>query len=582
MDKHQIAHVLEQIAILLELEGENTFRCLAYRNAARAIEQLEEDLAQVIAEDRLGEIEGIGKTLQEKIQTLVTTGELLFYTELKARIPPGLLEILRIPGMGPKKARMLSEQLGITDLDKLKEACIQGQVAELKGFGAKTQAKILEGIEFLGRSGQRIRIDEAQVVGGRILEALRTVPDVLRLELCGSLRRRKESIQDIDILAVAADPGPLMSKFVKLPGVLQIVGQGETKSSIVVELDSTRAINVDLRVVRQEQFPFALHYFTGSKEHNVAVRSRALTYGFTLNEYRLESAKGPIPCEEETALFRALDLDYIPPELRENTGEIDAARTHALPKLVELGDLKGTFHCHTNWSDGRSTLEEMAQEARRLGLTYLGIADHSQSLVIASGLTPDRVRQQHEAIDELNARFGDSFRLFKGTECDILPDGRLDYDDEVLASFDYVVASVHTNFTMPQEEMTRRIIQALEHPRVTMLGHGTGRLLLRRDGYKVDMEAVLQAAARHGKYIEINAHPNRLDVDWLTCKRAKSLGVGLVINPDAHSIHEISHIAFGIDIARRGWLEAANILNTRSAAEIAEMFARRKKLERPA
>ncbi|HEV3083544.1 MAG TPA: DNA polymerase/3'-5' exonuclease PolX [Gemmataceae bacterium] len=579
MDKQLVATVLSEIGTLLALKGENSFRCNAYHAAARAIEQMEGDLAQVVAAGKLAEIRGIGDTLQEKITILVTTGALPFYEELRAATPPGLLEMLRLPGVGPKKVKTLYELLKIDDIAKLRLACEQGQVAELKGFGEKTQQKILEGIEFLSRVGQRVRIDEAWELASTLLAGLRDCKGIKRLEPCGSLRRRKETINDIDILASADDATPIMACFVKLPGVIQVVGQGETKSSVVFDHDlgnGRRVImNADLRVVRPEQFPFALHYFTGSKEHNIAVRARAQQRGLKLNEYELAGPKRSIPCKEEADLFRALDLDYIAPELRENTGEIEAAAEHRLPHLVEANDLQGTFHCHTTWSDGTAGVKEMAQAAQKLGYKYLGIGDHSQSLAIASGLTPERVRLQHAEIDQVNAKLKE-FRIFKGTECDILADGRLDYDDEVLARFEYVVASVHTLFNMSTEDMTARIVRAVSHPRVSMLGHATGRLLLRRDGYKVDLEAVLQAAARHGTMIEINAHPNRLDIDWIHAKRARALGVKLVINPDAHSTDEIGYTRYGVDVARRGWLEKKDVFNTANTGDIAKAFQARR------
>jgi DNA polymerase (family 10) len=578
MDKKEVAHVLDEIGTLLELQGENAFRCQAYHNAARAIEQLEEDLSAVVASGRLSSIRGIGETLRDKIAALVTSGELPFYTQLRQQTPPGLVQMLRLPGMGPKKVRALYAGLGIQDLDHLRQACLEGRVAELKGFGPKTQQKILEGIDFLSQIGERVRLDEALSLAELLLEGLRGCHGVQRIELCGSLRRRKETIQDIDILISADDPQPIMDRFVVLPGVVQIVGRGETKSTILVErsLASGRRVllNADLRVVRDEQFPFALHYFTGSKEHNVAMRARAQHYGLKLNEYELAGPDRCIPCKEEADIFHALDLDYIPPELREHTGEMEAAAEHRLPALVEQGDLQGTFHCHTVWSDGTATVQEMAEAAEKLGFSYLGIADHSQSLTVASGLTPDRVRAQQAEIEEVNARLP-GLKLFKGTECDILADGRLDFDEELLASFDYVVASVHTQFNLSAADMTARIIRAVSHPRVTMLGHATGRLLLRRDSYKVDLEAVLHAAAKHGTLIEINAHPQRLDIDWIHCKRAKALGVQLVINPDAHSVRDLAYVRFGIDVARRGWLEKKDVFNTQNVAQVtAALLAR--------
>jgi DNA polymerase (family X) len=578
MDKQEIARILNEIATLLELKGENPFRCNAYRNAARALEQLEEELTIVIKEDRLAEIPGIGETLREKITILVTSGALPFYEDLKKQTPVGLVEMLRLPGVGPKKVKFLYEQLKIDCLDKLKQACLEGSVAELKGFGEKTQKKILEGLEFLDQVGQRVRLDEADALAEELRRGMRKCPGIERLELCGSLRRRKETINDIDFLVSSDQPGPIMDWFVKLPGVTKIVGQGETKSSVVVERqlpDRRVVMNADLRVVRPEQFAFALHYFTGSKEHNIAVRARAQRYGLKLNEYELAGDKKKIACKDEADIFRALDLDYIPPELRENTGEIDAAAEHRLPVLVEPGDLQGTFHCHSTWSDGTATIQQMARAAQKLGYKYFGIADHSQSLTVANGLSPERVREQQAEIDALNKRLK-GIQLFKGTECDILPDGRLDYDDDLLATFDYVVASVHSHFNLSAEEMTARILRAVRHPRVTMLGHATGRLLLRREPYKLDLEAVLKAAAEHETLIEINAHPQRLDIDWIHCKRAKALGVKLVINPDAHSTGEIECVPYGVNVARRGWLEKSDVFNTKTAAEVRQWFEAKK------
>jgi len=585
MDKEQVASILDQIGILLELQGENPFRCQAYYKASRAILQLDRSLAEIVAAGELGQIAGIGETLKDKITALVLDGQLPFYEELRQKTPPGLLEMLRLPGVGPKKIKALHGELGIDTIDKLKLACSAGKVAELKGFGKKTEQKILEGIAFMGQMAARHRLDQAMALAEHIASQMRKCSGIIRMELCGSLRRRKETVADIDILISSDNPAPIMDAFVKLPEVVQIIGHGETKSSAVMAADfhgQRIVMNADLRVVNDAQFPFALNYFTGSKEHNVAMRQRAIQYGLKLNEYELAAQPGKgqdegksVPCKEEADLYRALDLDYVPPELRENTGEIDAAEKYALPSLIEPGDITGTFHCHTNWSDGVATLDEMVAAAKKLGFKYFGIGDHSQSLVVANGLSIERVREQQEKIDALNQRIK-GIRVFKGSEVDILPDGRLDYPDEVLDTFDYVVASVHNVFNLSQEEMTKRIIRALSHPKVTMLGHATGRLLLRRDGYKVDLEAVLQTAAKHNKLIEINASPHRLDIDWIHCKRAKALGVQLVINPDAHSTTEIENTTFGVSVARRGWLEKKDVFNTQTAAQVARSLEQRK------
>lgn len=575
MDKHQVAAILDEIGTLLELQGESPFRCNAYHNGARAIEQLEEDLETVVREGRLAEVPSIGDTLRQKITTLVTTGELPFYEELRKKTPPGLFEILRIQGMGPKRVKLLYDRLGIDTLDKLTQACENGQVAELKGMGAKTQQKILEGIQSLRQMGSRVRLDEALALASRLLDGLRKAPGILRMELCGSLRRRRETIRDIDILISSDAPGPIMEHFVSQPGVVQVIAHGPTKSSILIQGEGRLLLNADLRIVRDEQFPFALHYFTGSKEHNIAMRQRAQQYGLKLNEYELAGPDRRISCREEADLFRALDLAYVPPELRENTGEIDAAVNGELPNLIESDNIHGVFHCHTTYSDGRNSVEEMARAAQALGLKYLGLADHSQSLTVANGLTPERVRRQQAEIDSVNKRLK-GFKIFKGTECDILADGRLDYDEDLLATFDYVVASVHSHFKQSREEVTARIVRAIRNPYVTMLGHATGRLLMRREGYPVDLEAVLQAAAECGTMIEINANPQRLDLDWIHCKRAKALGVKLVINPDAHSAGEIELYRYGVDVARRGWLERGDVFNTKSLTEVTKALAARK------
>jgi DNA polymerase (family X) len=571
MDKDRVAAILDEIGTLLEIQGENPFRCQAYHNAARAIEQMETDLAETVRAGKLSEIRGIGDTLRDKITTLVNTGELPFYDELRRKTPPGLFDVLRIQGMGPKKAKALYDELGIDDLDKLKAACERGEVAELKGFGKKTQEKILEGIAFLSETAERVRIDQALPLAERIIAGLRDTPGIIRMELCGSLRRRKETIKDIDVLISSDEPGPIMERFVNLPGVRKIIGQGETKSSAIIGAGNV-TMNADLRIVSDKQFPFALHYFTGSKEHNVAMRQMAIQRGLKLNEYELAGPNKSIACKDEAALYKALGLQYVEPELREHTGELEAAAEGKLPKLVEADEIQGVFHCHTVYSDGSNTVEEMAEAAKALGLKYFGFGDHSQSLTVANGLSPDRVRKQQAEIDAVSKRVK-GIKLFKGIECDILADGRMDFDDDVLATFDYVVASVHSHFRQPREEMTARIIRAIRNPYVTMLGHATGRLLLRREGYPVDLEAVLKAASETGTMIEINAHPQRLDLDWIHCKRAKQLGVKLVINPDAHNTEDIALYRYGVDVARRGWLEKGDVFNTMTAAAVTKALA---------
>lgn len=578
MTKDEVAAVLDEIGTLLELKGENSFRCQAYHNGARIIEQLEEDINDLVAEGRLGQVRGIGETLQQKIATLVTQNELPFLDELRASIPAGLVDMLRIPGLGPKKVKAIHDALGVTTIQELQVACEDNRVAGLKGFGAKSQQKIVEGLRFLSDTAGRVRFDLAYPLGEALLEQLSRLPGVIRSALCGSLRRRRETAKDIDILISADNPQPIMDAFVGLPEVLQVTGHGETKSSVVAGLTlhgQRIVLNADLRIVKDDQFPYALVHFTGNKDHNVRLREIAQAKGLKLNEYGLMGEKGNIPCKDEAEVYTALGLTWMPPEMREDTGEIEVSQKGTIPSLVEITDIQGVFHNHSTWSDGAASIEEMALAAKKLGLKYFGIGDHSQSLRMTNGLTPERVRQQHAEIDALNKTLK-GIRILKGTECDILADGSLDYDDETLALFDYVVISVHTHFDMPAAEMTARICRALSHPAVTMLGHMTGRLLLRRDSYKLDIDEVLQTAAKHGKMIEINAQPSRLDLDWIHCKRAKSLGIPIVINPDAHSTGELAYFQYGVNVARRGWLTKEDIFNSQSLAQVTKEFERRK------
>jgi DNA polymerase (family 10) len=578
MSKDEVAAALDEIGTLLELKGENAFRANAYHNAARTIQQIEGDLKQLVAEKKLAEVRGIGESMQEKITTLVTTGNLPYLEELRASIPAGLVTMLRLPGMGPKKVKALYDNLKIDTIDKLKAACEAGEVATLKGFGQKTQDKILAGIAFLDTVGNRVRIDLALPLGLALVEQIRKMPGVIRAELCGSLRRRRETAKDIDILASSKNAQPIMDAFVALPEVIQVVAHGPTKSSVVAAMHlhgEKVTLNADLRILPDDQFAYGLVYFTGSKEHNIRLRQRAIDRGLSLNEYALANEKKSIPAKTEADIYKALGLEYVPPEMREDTGEIEIAEAKQIPQLVEAKDIRGVFHNHTTYSDGTASLEEMALAAKKLGLEYFGVGDHSQSLTIARGLPPGAVRKQWAEIDKVNAKLS-GVQIIKGTEVDILEDGSLDYNDELLAGFDYVVASVHTNFGMAEAEMTARVCKALAHPAVTMLGHATGRLLLRRDSYKINLEEVLKCAAKHGKMIEINAQPSRLDLDWVHVKRAKAMGIPIVINPDAHSTGELALYQFGVDVARRGWLTKDDVFNTGSLKEVMKELKRRK------
>lgn len=586
MNKAGIAAVLTDIATLLELKGENPFKVRAYVTGARVIEALgEEEIAERIAAETLGEVKGLGEALVQKITELHETGKLEFHEKLKASLPPGLVELLEIPGVGPKKIRALHDQLGVDSIAKLAAACREGKVAELAGFGEKTQTKILEGIANREAYGRRHLWWHAWTAAEPILAGLRALPQVEQAEHAGSLRRRMETVGDLDFLVATRDPQPVADWFVRWPGVKEITAHGETKASVRLE----SGLQADLRLVPPEQFVFALHHFTGSKDHNVQMRHRALGRGLSMSEWGLVPAEGEGTAKEkaeqagrrtdirtEEQLFAALGLRFIPPELREGLGEIEAAEAGPLPRLVEEGDLRGAFHNHTTESDGHNTLEEMTRAAEALGWEYLGIADHSKSSVQARGLDEARLLAQVEKIRALNATGKFKTHVFAGTECDILPDGRLDFADDVLAQLDYVVASVHSVFRQPREEMTQRILRAIEHPHVTMLGHLTGRLLLERPGYEVDIERVIDAAIAHGVIIELNASPWRLDLDWRHWRRAAERGLLCAINPDAHATDQLGYVRTGVAAARKGWLTREQILTTRPLAAVQAYLAARR------
>jgi DNA polymerase (family X) len=568
MDKGQIADILSEIGTLLELKGEVVFKTRAYANAARTLEGLNEPLDKVIAENRLGDIKGIGEALQKKITELATTGRLAYYDELKASVPPGLLEMLQIPGLGPKKVKALHDKLGIIDVAQLEKACLDGKVAVLDGFGEKTQAKILEGIAFRRQYASRHLLSDALVAAEPILESLRTHPDVVRCSTGGSLRRYKEVVGDIDFLVSSRQPGAVIDFFTEQPGVLSVSAKGETKASVVL----TGGVQADLRVVSDAEFPFALAYFTGSKEHNIVMRQRAIQRGLRLNEYGLfksdvetRDAKLLVTCCTEEEIFEQLGLAYVPPELREDAGEFAAAERHEVPRLLEWTQLRGSLHNHSNWSDGRDSLEEIAGYMEELGCAYWAITDHSKSSFQANGLQPERVRRQIKEIAALNRKLADegvSFQLLTGTEVDILTGGGLDFDDDLLAELDVVVASIHQSFTQSEAETTKRLIGAAENPYVHMLGHLTGRLLLEREPYKVNQTAVIEACAATGTWIEFNAHPPRFDMDWRLWHFAKEKGVKCVINCDAHRNIHAQYLRLGADIVRKGWIQAGDVINT--------------------
>ncbi|MEO0039488.1 MAG: hypothetical protein RIS38_436 [Verrucomicrobiota bacterium] len=573
MEKNDIAAVLDEIAMFMELTGENPFKIRAYSAGARILENLTEDLGELIDGGKLADIPGLGEALVDKITTLRRDGVLPFHQKLKASIPAGLLEVIQIPGLGPKKVRALWTQLAVEDLAKLKEVCESGAVAELKGFGAKTQEKILEGIKNRVAYGKRHRWHEAAAVAEPILAGLRALPQVSHAESAGSLRRARETVGDLDFLVASSEPRPVMDWFVAYPGVKEVTAHGETKSSVRFG----NGLQADLRVVPAEQFYFALHHFTGSKEHNVAMRHRALGRGLSMSEWGFKSVdeKTPAPgARNEAEVFAALGLPWIPPELREGNGEIDAAEAGQLPRLVELADLRGVFHNHTTESDGDHTLDQMAAAAEARGWDYLGISDHSKSSFQAGGLDEARLAKQLEDIARLNASEKYRVRVLSGSEVDILKDGTLDFSDDVLARLDFVVASVHNLFTLDREAQTARIIKAIESEHVDMIGHLTGRLLNKREPYDVDIARIIDAAAANETIIELNANPWRLDLDWRWWRRAAEKGVLCSINPDAHDVDQLDFAAHGVRIARKGWLTPAQVLNTRPLPEVLKWLGR--------
>jgi DNA polymerase (family 10) len=582
MTKSQIAEVLQEIATLLELKDENPFKIRAYVNAARSLETFGGNLSDLQDEEALAKIPGIGKAIAAKVKELAATGSLKYLEELRAGFPAAILELFSISGLGAKKIKALYEQLHISSIEQLREACESGRVAQLPGFGETTQAKICTAIEQRAKHSGYFQFGQIAAEAESLRRDLASHPDALQVDVAGSYRRRREIVRDVDLVVATKEPATITEFFVKHALVESIIAQGPTKTSVRLR----SGIQCDLRVVSSDEYPFALNYFTGSKEHNIEMRSRALQRGWTLNEYRLaklppdpkvkkaragSAVKKPtikIPTvREEADLYGALGLDFVPPELRENCGEFEAAEKHSLPRLLEQENLRGTFHCHTVASDGHNTLEEMATAAQELGLEYLGIAEHSKSSIQAHGIDVVKLRSQVAAIRKLNKKL-DGFRVFAGVECDILRDGKLDFEDEILSELDFAVASIHSVFNLPEAEMTKRIIRAMENPFITILGHPTGRLLLKRDPYLVDVPAVLEAAAATGTWIELNAAPKRLDLDWRWWPLAKQKGVKCVINPDAHRTERVQDLWFGVGIARKGWLTKSDVMNCLPLGEI--------------
>ncbi len=577
MEKAAVASILDEIASLLLLKGENPFRARAYENASRAISTLEGDLDTLVRNGKLAGTPGLGPGLIQNITELVTTGHMLLYDQLQAEIPPGLKAMLRIPGLGPKRIKQIHDALGIATITDLEQACQANKIATLPGFGKKTQDNILRGIQFLAQHQDYYLYPVAYAEAEQIVERLRPLPGIVRISIAGSLRRRKEVVHDIDVVASVTDDsqrGAIMDAFTTMPNVVTITGKGDTKSSVVL----TPGIAMDLRLCTDDIYPTMLHHFTGSKEHNVALRGFAQDHGMKVSEWGLFRGDQLLPVKDETEFYATLGMDFVPPEMREDNGEIQAALAHTLPTtLLTEGDLRGPLHCHSTWSDGKATIREMAEASMKLGYRYIGICDHSKVAAYAGGLTEERVRLQQEEIDKLNEEYAGRFRILKGTECDILRDGALDYNDETLARFDFVVASIHSNFNLPPEEQTKRLLRALENPYMSILGHPTGRVLLSRDGYGLDMEAVIDRAGELGVCIEINANPLRLDLDWRWLRRARERGVKIPICPDAHNTDGIADLRYGVGIARKGWLGPADVPNTLDIDDLLAFFKQQRK-----
>jgi len=625
MTKTQISNTFEQVAILLELDGANRFRVIAYQNASRALATLEEDLLSVVKENRITEIKGIGKGIGGLISEAVLHGSWGNLNELYDKIPPGLIQMTGIPSLGPKRVRLLYEELNIDSLDKLKSACENNHIASLEGFGSKSQEKYLEGIELLHRYQGRSRMDIGLAYGRVLEDKISKIPNVAKAQLAGSARRMRETIGDLDIV-LGANPEyqeDIIREIMSLPGIAEVKGQGTSKISLILEAEmladtisnnemdfalseslsersSNATIDAQIRIVNPETFPFTLAYFTGSKEHNIRMRQKAIEKGLRLNEFGLfsekeagnkigmDAAKNTLICNDEAEIYKNLGMAWIPPELREDMGEIEAAIQGNLPKLIEVNDLKGAFHNHTTASDGAATLQEMANHAINLGWKYLGIADHSESLNIGGrqiGIPSGEIIAQSLEIEKLNKHYLNEnidFKLFHGSECDILSDGKLDYSLEIRNSFSHIIGSVHALGSWKNRDEstnTEFLIKAIEDPTFTILGHPTGRILQGREGFPLDMHAVLRKMAEFNqegilKAVEINASPYRLDLDWKFCKYAKELGVPICINPDAHDTKGLNDVWYGTQIARKGWLENEDVLNTKSRTEIENLFGK--------
>ena len=572
MNNQQIARLFYKTADLLEIKGENPFRVRAYRNAARTIESLGKEISEMVDKgEDLTKLPGIGKDLAQKIYEIIERGTFSKLEELEREIPKGLIELLKVEGLGPKRIKTLYDKLGITDLDQLKKAAKNGQISALPGFGKKLEETILKGIVLAKKEGRRFKWAYANSYAQELLDYLKEAKWLKKVEIAGSFRRKKETVGDLDILVTTTSTTKIIEYFVNFPNIKKVISKGQTRSTVILESD----IQVDLRAVEEECYGSALHYFTGSKAHNIAIRAIAQKKGLKINEYGVFKGEKRISGKNESDVFDAVDLPFIPPELRENRGEIEAAKSGKLPHLINLEDVKGDLHCHTKWSDGRYDIEDMVIAAKGLGYEYLAITDHSKRLAMVKGLDEKRLKQQGEEIEKIREKYKDFF-ILKGIEVDILEDGSLDLEDDALSCLDIVVAAIHSKFKLSKKEQTKRIISAIEHPLVNVIAHPTGRLIGIREGYELDMEEIFHCAKATGTIFELNAQPDRLDLNDVNLKLAKEIGVKVVISTDAHTSDNLLYMKYGINQARRGWLEKEDVINTLSINELLKLLKNKK------
>ena len=573
MKNQELAKIFYEIADYLEME-EVAFKPYAYQKVAITLETLEEDVEEIYKKGRLRALEkipGVGKSIAEKIEEYIKTGKIKYYEEFKRKMPVNLEEIISVEGMGPKRAKILYQKLGIRNLKDLEKAAKTHKIASLFGFGEKTEKNILEGIAFLKRSKGRFLLGEILPKVKEVYQKLKSLKEVEKIDPAGSVRRMKETIGDVDFLVISKNPQKVMDFFVSLPGVIKIWGKGTTKASVRMK----EGFDMDIRVVPKRSYGSAIQYFTGSKEHNIATRKIAIDKGLKLNEYGVFRGQKMIAGETEEGVYKTLGMDWIPPELRENQGEIEAALKRKLPKLVELKDIKGDLHTHSNWDGGGNTILEMAEVAQDMGYQYLGIAGHTKFLRIEHGLNERQLLSQRKEIEKLNTRYkiqDTKFRILQGCEANVLNDGSIDIKDEALKKLDFVIAGIHSNFKMPKEKMTERIINAMKNPNIDIISHPTGRILKRRDEYQIDFDKILRVAKETGTILEINSFPERLDLNAENIRRAKEVGVKMIINTDSHHKDQLRFIEFGIAQARRGWAEKEDIINTQPIEKLLKFF----------